>query len=170
MVKESLWHAERGRYRAVTGANSLFPNEDGVPTSYAPFPTKGTIPVAKTKTGTIQSTGVNVRGTGTLFRSEIEEGDYLYNGDAAVRKVLHIISDTLLVLEKGFASDVAALTALKVCKPQWAKEIDAKSTGTAAAILQETPFRVNDEDLCGGAPLAYDASATNAEISFSIAK
>ena len=170
MVKESLWHAERGRYRAVTGANSLFPNEDGVPTSYTPFPTKGTIPVAKTKTGTIQTDGANVRGTGTAFLSEIQEDDYLYNGDASVRRVIHVISDTLLVLEKAFPSSLSAGTALKVCKPQWAKEIDAKSTGTVAAILQETPFRVNDEDLCGGAPLAYDASASNAEISFSIAK
>jgi len=173
MVNESLWHAERGFFRAVTGQSSLFPGADGVP-AIGTFPAKGTIPVARTLTGTISSASSNgyyvVLGVGTSFLSEVQVDDFIYDGDVSLRKVISVISDTQLILEHSFPSDLSGV-ALKVCKPQIFKKVQAKSTGTVDAKLQETIFKVGDDTpISGGAPISYDASASNAQISFSVSK
>jgi hypothetical protein len=176
MQKETFAHSERGRYRAVTGVAADFPNENGVPTKYATFPTKGTIPAARQLSGTIVSTGVNVRGTNTLFTKEVQEEDFIYAvegaaGASSIRKVVHVISDTLLVVDAPFNEDIDPAIDLKVIKPQMIfKEVYAKSTGTAAAIMNGSTFPVGMEDHSGGAPLIYDASAANAQISFGCSK
>lgn len=165
MINERKWHAEEAIYRAVTGSNANFPDGDGTFTN-GTFPTKGTIPKAVTKTGTIKSTGDRVRGTGTNFLSDVNVGDFIYDEDAAVRKVKSIESATMLTLESGFPSDLSSATDFHVCEKQYFVFVYAKSVGTADAELQEAPFIVNDTHVSGGAPLAYDASMANAKISF----
>jgi hypothetical protein len=174
MVQETIAHPEQGKYRAVTGEDCTFPNADGVPTEYAPFPEKGTIPVAKQRTGTIsgEDDSTYIRGTSTLFTKQIQEGDFIYSsaGDGSLRKVKHIISDTLLILDAPFPTDVTGIN-LMVCKPQFVQKASyAKSTGTVDAVLNEAPFIVGDVDFGGGSPLAYNASTADAQISFSISK
>lgn len=173
MFNETKWHPEEGLYRAVTGSNSNFPTgANGVPSTVS-FPTKGTIPIAKTNTGTLSTTGINVRGVGTLFLSEFKPGDWLYNSSAAtiqsVRKIRSITSDTVMQLEQAFGVDVSGIAVLK-CEPQTFKAIQSESTGTAAAILQEAPFAIGSRIISGGSPIAYDASASNAQISFTCHK
>jgi hypothetical protein len=154
-IDELRWHAEIATYRAVTGISANFPNGDGVPT-IATFPAKGTIPIAKVLTGTISSTGANVRGTGTRFTTELFIDDYLYDADAAVRRITKIIDDELLVLESAFPADVSGIT-VRRCTPQTFKKIQVWSSGAAVAEFQEAPLGAGQHFETGGAPLAYDA-------------
>lgn len=165
---EFRWHREQAVYLAVTGVSGLFPNQNGVST-VGVFPAKGTIPVAKVLTGTIDSTGVNVRGTGTKFTTELFVDDYLYDADASVRKIKDIIDDQLLVLEAAFPADVNDIT-VRRCSPQTFKKIQVWSSGTAAAKFQESTLGVGIHFETGGSPIAYDASASNAQISFTCSK
>ena len=64
--------------------------------------------------GTVSSAGVNVTGTGTTFTTTVQPGDYLYapnTGEA--RRVRAIVSDTQLMVETVFSSDIPALSAVR---------------------------------------------------------
>lgn len=167
MFNETKWYAETATYRAVTGVSASFPQPNGKIT-VATFPTKGTVPIAKTPAGTINSDGVNVVGTGTAFGSSVKKGDFLYNG-TVIRKIQDVIDDTHLVLSQEFPSDLSGET-LKVCECQFFKAIYAHSSDpdADATALQEAPFRSGGTFLNGGAPIAYDATA--GEISFTVHK
>jgi hypothetical protein len=61
--------------------------------------------------GTISSSGVDVRGTGTIFRKQLKRGDYLYDpASGTVRKIRLIPSDTELILETMFLKNVRSGT------------------------------------------------------------
>lgn len=61
--------------------------------------------------GTVSSSGVQVTGTGTVFRSILKPGDYLYDPvDSTARKVRLVLSDTELLLESVFPKDLPAGT------------------------------------------------------------
>lgn len=167
MFNETKWFAETATFRAVTGQSSNFPQPDGT-IVVATFPEIGTIPIAKEPGGTIESEGVNVRGTDTTFGLSVKKGDFIYDQNV-LREVADVITETLLVLKQAFPSDVSASTDLKVCSPQDVKSIHAiSSDASVAAILQEAPFRAGNVFLNGGAPISYDA--TNGEISFTVHK
>lgn len=139
------------------------------------IPTKGTIPIFEVLTGTIStdnsgsSAGLTVLGTGTLFLTELAVGDFLYDGDAAIRKIRYIFSDTMLELEEKFP---ASLTDADVNRPKrsFYKQIIARSSGTAASELQESPFEIDAQVTTGGSPLVYDASGAGAQIEFTCSK
>jgi hypothetical protein len=139
------------------------------------IPTKGTIPVAETLTGTITTDnagstgGVIVLGTGTLFFTELYVGDFIYNGDAEIRKIKAIFSDTMLEIEEKFPASLSG-AAVKRPKNHYYKTIVATSTGSADAELQEAKLEVDKKFEGMGSPLAYDASAVNAEITFECQK
>lgn len=164
---ETKWNAETNVFRAVTGGAYRLRGAYGAIVYGSNFPRVGTIPLSTPAPGTIISQGPNVRGTNTTFLSSIKEG-YFIHAKNVVRKVLHVISDTLLVLEGGFPTDIAAPgEGLRFCRPQTYHSVYAKSTSTSAdAILQEAPMRQNDTSFDGGAPLSYDA--TTGEISFEV--
>jgi hypothetical protein len=64
--------------------------------------------------GTISSTGTTVNGTSTVFLSTLNVGDYLYSQHSKeARKIVRIVSDTQLLLEKAFTSNVPATTKAK---------------------------------------------------------
>ena len=168
MINETVAHDERGVYRAVTGQTSHFPKADGTLDTFQ-FPQRGTVPMARTFPGTIESDGKYVRGTDTEFTKGIKVGDYLYDDAAAVRMIRHIISDTLLELDDGFPVDVNGIDVL-VCERQTFKMIIAESTGTGEAILQEAIFPVGSRVVHGGAPIAYDATSSNGQICFSVSQ
>jgi hypothetical protein len=139
------------------------------------IPTKGTIPLAETLTGTITtdnagtSEGVIVLGTDTIFLTELAPGDFLYDDDAAIRKIRYIFSDTMLELEEKFPASVSGV-ALKRPKNQYYKEILATSSGTADAELMEANFPDTSKYVGYGSPLSYDASAGSAQITFDCVK
>lgn len=136
---------------------------------------KGTIPLPETLTGTISTdnagstAGKIVLGVGTLFLTELAVGDFIYNGDAAIRKIRYIYSDTMLELEEKFPASLSG-AAIKVPKRNLYKQIVARSTGTVDAQLQEAAFEVGAQILTGGTPLAYDCSVANTGIEFTCSK
>lgn len=107
-----------------------------------------------------------VRGTNTAFLSDLKEG-YFIHAKNVTRRIMFVISDTLLQLDGGFPTDIASPgEGLRFIRPQAYKSIYAKSTGSADPILQEAPFRQNDTSFTGGSPISYDA--TSGEISFEV--
>jgi hypothetical protein len=159
-------HAETNLFRAVTGGAYRLRGAYGFIVYGTNFPRVGTIPLSTPVPGTIISQGVNVRGTSTFFLRDVREGYYIHAKNV-VRKVMHVISDTLLVLEGGFPTDIASPgEGLRICRPQAYNSVYAKSTGDADPTLQEAPFRENDTHFDGGAPFSYDA--TTGEISFEV--
>lgn len=165
---ETMWHAQTNDFRAVTGSPYNIRGAYGRIVYGSVFPRVGTIPLSTPAAGLIFSQGVNVRGTNTLFLSQLREG-YFLHAKNVTRKIRAIISDTLLELESGFPTDIASPgEGVRFIKPQSYKSIYAKSTGTADPVLQEAPFRQTDTSFQGGSPISYDASAANAEISFEV--
>jgi hypothetical protein len=167
MITNLLEYPEYAVYRAVTGQASVFPRAlDGVPTAVT-FPVKGTIPLAHTNTGTISSTGVEVRGTGTAFETELRIDDYLYDNDNSVRRIIKIESDTKLVLNAAFPANVTGIAVLS-CARQEFKVIQVENSSENVAELQEAPFAANSRVILWGAPIAYDA--LTGQISFTVSK
>jgi hypothetical protein len=172
-INEEIFHPEQAFFRGVNGQSSLFPDQNGRPVIQT-LPLKGTIPIAKQLTGTMYNAGAGdltesttaVRGTGTLFITEgLSPGDYLYDGDAGVREITDVISETLLFIKTGFAAEVSGVP-VRVCKPQWFKRIKVAATG--AAEVQETPIAAGQTFITGGSPIAYDGAS--GELEFSVSK
>jgi len=73
--------------------------------------TKTTVPAPANGTGTIETEGTGVIGTGTSFRSEMRKGSWLVKiGSDEIRVVERVESDTLAILREAFTVDIAALT------------------------------------------------------------
>lgn len=166
MINESLYHPELQVFRATTGGAYNFPKAYGVVVNGTVFPNVGSIPQGTPKNGTIISEGVNVRGFGTLFTSQIQQGDFIYAKNV-VRRVTAVISDTLLVLNQGFPTDITspAITPI-VCSPQTFKMVTIRNVhASAAAILQEASVAAGAvKQISGGSPLSYDATSGTLEI------
>jgi hypothetical protein len=167
MFNQNQWHAEKATFRAVTGGAYRLLGPYGTIISGSVFPTKGTIPLSSPKAGTILSTGVMVRGTGTSFLTDVQQEDYIHANNV-VRKVRHVISNELLELEAAFPANITTAHGLRVCRPQIYNAIYAKSSGAAdVTALQEAPFRQTDTFLNGGAPISFDATAGQIDFTLS---
>ncbi len=165
---ERTWHPQTADFRAVTGSAYRIRGAYGIIVYGSSFQRVGTIPLSTPAPGTIISQGPMVRGTNTTFTTSLKEG-YFIHAKNVVRRIRHIISDTLLELEGGFPTDItSAGEGVRFIRPQAFSSIYAKSTGSADPILQEAPFRQNDTEFQGGSPISYDASASNSEISFEV--
>ncbi|MGL6268055.1 MAG: hypothetical protein ACRC2O_09010 [Chitinophagaceae bacterium] len=166
MINQNLTNNEVKVERLTTGTTHPY---------LGAIPTKGTIPLPKTLTGTITtdnagtSAGLIVIGVGTIFFTEVYPGDFIYDNDAAVRKVKAVFSNTMLQLEEKFPASVSGI-ALKVPKRSYYKSITSRSSGTVDAELQEATFAFGSSTVTGGSPLAYDASTLNSEIEFTCSK
>jgi hypothetical protein len=72
-------------------------------------------PVSGSLTGTLTSTGKTVRGTNTLFLSELSVGDYLLNpANDELQIVERIESDTLLHVKALFTSGLSGTTCKRI--------------------------------------------------------
>jgi len=166
MINQNLVNNEVKVERIVTGTTHPY---------LGAIPAKGTIPLAETQTGTITtdnagaSAGLIVLGSGTIFLTEVYPGDFIYDNDNSIRKVVAVFSDTMLELEEKFPASVSAI-ALKVPKRSYYKAITARSSGTVDAELQESPFEVGASVVTGGSPLVYDCSTANTQIEFTCSK
>jgi hypothetical protein len=168
MFNQNIWHAEKATFRAITGGPYRLLGPYGTIVSGASFPSVGTIPVSSFKAGTIITQGTMVRGTGTTFKADVQEEDYIHASNV-VRKVRSVISDTLIELEGAFPTDISVAVGLRICRPQVYNSIYAKSTGDAdATSLQETPFPQNETFLNGGAPISYNATAGEIDFTLSV--
>lgn len=163
--------------RYVTGANDPF-------TGVA-FPTKGTWPQAiqlKTNVAVpVAITASNISGdssntwlalsSSNYLSKFLRVGVYVYIQDV-LSKVVGVNPDgSAIQLEKAFPSAVSAVN-VYVAKNMGAKRIQAISSGTASASLNGFPFPVGEvavfEGNLGVEAIFYDASATNAKITFDI--
>lgn len=72
---------------------------------------KESVPQSSSGTGTIQTKGTGVFGTGTLFKTEMQAGSWLIDlAQDELRKVISVDSDTSARLSNAFTLDLAALT------------------------------------------------------------
>lgn len=175
MENSTLFHNEIETYRLV-----LFGAGPIVHPTLGSIPTKGVLPLGRQMTGLINSfaadpsSGLMVLGVGTSFLdggtdklAQIEEGDFIYDpAQKVARRVQIVYSNTRLKLFAKFPADLVSVQLWKI--PRTFHKIYAKSTGAAAAVLEESSFEVNDTFLNSGAPVTYDATAANAEISFEL--
>lgn len=142
------------------------------------IPVKGCFPLPTTLTGTVtsdnagSSAGLLVVGVGTLFITggptyKVEPNDFLADSNGVLRRVKFVMSDTMLQLEAKFPSSLSG-AALKRVKKNYYRNIMAKSTGTVAATLNEQTFEPNASFVNDGAPISYDVSTANSEITFTL--
>lgn len=142
------------------------------------FGETGCIPKPTVKTGTITtdtatSGGIIVAGTGTLFLSELAQGDFLADADGIVRRIKWIFSNTLLEIDKKFPTDLTDEDVNHIPKNKY-KKVFAQSTGTVAPELQEQPFTVGatfesgGDQFDGAQPFSYDVSTVSSEITVQI--
>lgn len=158
-------------HRVVVGNNT--------PTTHptlGTIPVKGSWPLPVTKTGTITTdnsggapalAGKLVVGSGTLFKSELNEGDYLSDAAGAIRRIKFIYSDIMLELDAKFPSSLSA-AAVKLVKKNAYRSILVESTGTATATLNEQSFKQNSKMFDDGAPISYDVSTASSEIAVTL--
>ena len=105
----------------------------------ADFSPPDTLPLLTTKTGTIETEGKIVRGTGTKFLKElIPMIDYIFDG-TEIRKVIGVSTDILANLESPFASDIAASSDLKTTRQAYSNvHIQHDSSTTAMKVDDKT--------------------------------
>ncbi len=78
-------------------------------TIYKLITDKRTIPFNSNGTGTIETKGSAVFGTGTAFKTEMPAGSWLVvENDDELRYVERVDSDTKAFLSQGFTSDISA--------------------------------------------------------------
>lgn len=91
---------------------------------------KQTVPANANGTGTIETVGKAVKGTGTAFTTEMPVGSWLVDeSQDEIRKVISVTSDTLAYLDAPFTSDIAALTTPSIIEAK-----DTKAVSIAVAI------------------------------------
>lgn len=140
------------------------------------IPEAGCFPIPVTKTGAIDTdnagstAGLEVLGDGTLFQTEnISPGDYLANADGILRRIRYVFSENRMKLEAKFPSSLSAADVRWVPKAFY-KYMLAESTGSATAELQEEDFPAAAKWIGEGAPVSYDVSTANSQITFSLSR
>lgn len=82
---------------------------------YDTITNKRTVPYNSTKTGTIQTVGTDVIGTGTLFTTEVKVGDFLVDlTQNEVHKVVQIQDNTNMYIQEAFTVNLPAATAVVI--------------------------------------------------------
>jgi hypothetical protein len=163
--------------RYITGENDpftglAFPKTGCFPAA-SQLMTLDAIPLAITATTVTANTKLLRLSSDNYNINLIRAGMYIYvqGQNIAVRiKGVDTYKKTV-VLDKAFPTNLAAVNVF-VAKAFSNKKVQAISSGTADAILQGVDFRVDEiavfEGGLGVAPIAYDANAANAEITFNI--
>lgn len=101
------------------------------------------VPAPTTKTGTIQTVGIHVLGTGTFFLAEIKNGDWIVDiTNDECRYVTTRRDDTYLAIDSPFTSDFAPGTTLQVVRSR-AKEISVANEGAAAGTVDGSAFEAD---------------------------
>lgn len=140
------------------------------------FPTKGTLPVGRTLTGTFSSVGRIVTGTGTLFTTELAgKKGWLYSTtDNELRPFFQINGDTNLQLETAFTNNQNDEDVI-VCTPLY-MSISAESTHPLVdANLNNKTFSVGSvksfNNDAGIDPITFDAASgvSTGQITFDLA-
>ena len=102
----------------------------------------GAFAAKKTGTGTLDSSGSTVTGTGTLFTTELKAGDTIL-ADGETRTINSITSDTELTLTSAFTTDLSNDTFEY-------SGIPTEGSGTSNAIMAGDYWRINVEGNISG--------------------
>lgn len=93
-------------------------------TIYRLITDKRSVPFNSNGTGTIETVGTAVKGTATLFTTEMPVGSWLTDeAHNEVRKVLDVESDTLAYVGQAFSVDIAAMTTPSIIHAKNAKPV-----------------------------------------------
>jgi len=119
---------------------------------------KQTVPASANKTGTIETVGAAVKGTSTLFTTEMQVGSWLTSLAAnEIRKVIKVESNTLAYLDHAFTVDIAAGVTPNVVKHsdlnirEVAIAIPLTTSGGVAQAFGE----VDGQPLASGLPVSF---------------
>lgn len=173
MENSTLFHNEIETFRLVLNSSG-----STIHPVLGTIPNKGILPLATQMTGTISSLNADasggklVIGVGTTFQGSIDNktlvqpNDFIYDpAQFVARRVDKVLSDSRLMLTAKFPAQLSGVQ-LWVVRRTFHK-IYAKSTGASGVpILLEQNFAIADTFLNSGAPVSYDASVANSEISF----
>lgn len=77
-----------------------------------------TVPASALATGDITTDGAQVTGIATLFLSEVQVGDWLFDKitNNEIRRVTSIGSDTILYVDEAFSVDIAGAQAFRITR------------------------------------------------------
>lgn len=145
---------------------------------------KRTVPFNQAGTGTLQTVGTTVKGTGTLFMTEMPTGSWVVDlAQDQIRRVIRVDSDTRAYLSQAFTSNLAALTTVNVIPrnndravsisiqiPSSAAdgEVDGQvlPAGTSITFSKDSRSHSGGRDLVD--PIVVDATGTQMEVLISI--
>lgn len=113
------------------------------------FNTLDTYPRNALKTGTMSSNGNVVTGNGTAFKTELDVGQFLYNGTDEIRRIDDIESDTRLTIRLAFTVPMAA-AAVRAVKPGKVRQLSVLAVSGTPSVMGAT----------GWVPLAEGESVT----------
>jgi len=135
------------------------------------FPNKGTLPTSRLLTGTFNSIDTVVTGTGSLFTTEMVEGDWLYSTTTnELRQIEGIQDDTILILGEGFSSNVTG-DVVRTCRTLY-RTIMITISGTVTSTIDGKPWQPNEVESLNSnnsiRPIVYDASGGGQEITFDV--
>lgn len=105
-----------------------------------------TVPQNVTKTGTIQTVGTQVVGTGTLFGTEVKVNDWIYvAAQIEIRKIIKITDATTAIIDFPFTIDLAPASALVVVPtPTNIVEIAYVNTGAVSGSIDGITVAPNE--------------------------
>jgi len=125
---------------------------------------KQTVPVSANGTGTIATTGIHVKGTGTKFVAEMPAGSWLVNLTAnEYHKVKSVLNDTMAELEQAFGSDIAGGTTPNIIINS---KLDIRELSVIIP-LGNASGEVDGVSLEAGLPVSFGKNSDNSRNNFS---
>jgi len=119
---------------------------------------KETVPASSNKTGTIETVGTSVIGTGTLFESEMQKGSWLVDlTQNEVREVMKVENDTLATLSDAFTLVIAGGTTPNVIKSD---DLNIREISVAVPLVDSGGAsyafgEIDGVELESGMPIAF---------------
>lgn len=148
-------------------------SNQGKKPSHDLFTTKGVLPTGIVGTGTFTvASGVRVIGTGTLFKTEVNNGDYLHDTTLnEVRRVKHVLNPLLILLDTAFSGAVAGAAVGIIRKQDISNQlsIGVLNDGAGVGVLDEVALSIgssdNWSDEGGVGPITFDGTGTTLVVS-----
>jgi hypothetical protein len=142
--------------------------------TYFETTTKGVVPAAVTRTGTIATTGKVVTGTGTKFTDfkEVRVGDFLYsNLRSEIRVITAIYDDLRMDIDRAFSTNLPAGEPVAIVRKGLSEisfsNTHASTTAKISTIDYDNQNFVAGQNitLSGKTPVAYDPNGGKLAVS-----
>jgi len=121
------------------------PNNTNLNANLYQLTSKDTVPASTTGTGTIEVIGTEVIGTGTKFKTELKENDFIVDfTQDEIRRVVRISDDTNAYLDLPFTINISAGTTPKYVQQSRFTEVSWRNAGAAQAGVNGTLVQPGD--------------------------